>query len=208
MYRKSWSPQDIEILKMIYPNSYSHEVAQILGRTKRAIYSAAKVHNLKKSNEFIKMELARQGERLKVAGKPFRRQKGFVPINKGVKMTEEQYQKAKHTFFKKGNVPHNAKPEVNEVLRACGYWYTRISENKWYPKHQLLWEKTHGKPPEGMVLIFKDGNKNNCVIENLKLITFAENMMRNTIVQYPPELQTVIKLNNKIKRKINEKHIG
>lgn len=37
-------------------------------------------------------------------------QKGHVPRNKGKKMSAEQYEKACHTMFKKGNVPGNRVP--------------------------------------------------------------------------------------------------
>lgn len=38
-------------------------------------------------------------------------------------------------------------------------------------KHQLIWEKYNGPIPEGMVITFLDGNKQNFDINNLMAIT-------------------------------------
>lgn len=39
------------------------------------------------------------------------------PFNKGKKMPPDVYEKVKETFFKKGNLPHNALPDLAEVVR-------------------------------------------------------------------------------------------
>ena len=46
-------------------------------------------------------------------------QKGHVPRNKGKKMSAEQYEKACHTMFKKGNVPGNRVPIGTEKEKAA-----------------------------------------------------------------------------------------
>ena len=55
-----------------------------------------------------------------------------------------------------------------------------------------------------MILIFIDGNKQNFDKSNLKLITQAENMKKNTIYRYPPELISLIRTSKKLSRKIAE----
>ena len=83
--------------------------------------------------------------------------------------------------FKKGNIPQNCKPVGAERLDRDGYVEIKISDpNKWQLKHRYLWEKENGKVPKGMVLIFKDNNKLNIDLDNLILISRAENMKINS----------------------------
>ena len=66
--------------------------------------------------------------------------------------------------------------------------------------------KANGKIPKGMIVVFKDGNTMNCVIENLELISFSENMRINSIYRFPQEVREVIRLTGKLKRKIKKHH--
>jgi hypothetical protein len=67
------------------------------------------------------------------------------------------------------------------------------------------WQQHNGPVPQGKIVCFKDHNTLNCSIENLMLLSRAENMQRNTIHRYPDELKSTIRLVSKLKRKINEK---
>ena len=51
--------------------------------------------------------------------------------------------------------------------------------NRWKLKHRYIWEKENGKIPKGMLLIFKDNNKLNIDLDNLMLISRAENAVIN-----------------------------
>jgi hypothetical protein len=53
--------------------------------------------------------------------------------------------------------------------------------------------------------VFKNGDKLDVRIENLEMITMQENMERNRLTKYSKELQDIIKLNNQLKSKLNEK---
>lgn len=47
----------------------------------------------------------------------------------------------------------------------------KIAEpDKWELKHRLVWQQKYGKIPEGSCLIFLNGNRQDCRIENLMLI--------------------------------------
>ncbi|MDX5299359.1 MAG: HNH endonuclease, partial [Gammaproteobacteria bacterium] len=63
--------------------------------------------------------------------------------------------------------------------------------------------------PDGHIVVFRDGNRRNIKIENLELISRAENARRNCIWRYPPELvstmRLVAKLNKKLKERQDEK---
>ena len=106
--------------------------------------------------------------------------KGQESHNKGVKMSKEVYEKAKHTMFTKGHVPHNHKPVGSERVNVDGYIEVKVEEpRKWRLKHNVVWEQHNGKIPKGSVVIFLDGNKLNVSIENLKLIKRSELLIMN-----------------------------
>jgi hypothetical protein len=109
--------------------------------------------------------------------------KGHVPANKGKKMPKEVYEKAKRTMFKPGRKPHNTKQKGDISIRVDktgrSYKYIKISDGNWELLHRHLWKKQHGPIPRKHVLIFKDGDSLNCSLNNLQLITMAENMQRN-----------------------------
>lgn len=135
--------------------------------------------------------------------------KGQIPKNKGKPMSADLYNKVKATMFKKGNQPHNT-AAANGVISIRKdktgrlYKYIRVALGKWELYHRFIWEQANGSIPEGMMVAFKDGDTMNCTLENLEVITMAENMARNTIQRFPTELKQVIQLNHKLKRKINE----
>lgn len=110
----------------------------------------------------------------------------------------------KRTQFKKGNVPHNTKHNGYERINADGYVEVRIKKGKFALKQRLVWEDANGPIPKSHIVVFKDGNKQNCRIDNLELITRAENMIRNSVHNYPeelvPSLTYVARINNKLKQ--------
>lgn len=105
---------------------------------------------------------------------------GYIPP--GGDWRTEKANKAWHGVnsgcFKKGIVPHNQAQVGEERLTVDGYTWVKIAENpkakkrdNWKMKHQLIWEKYNGPIPEGMVITFLDGNKQNFDINNLMAIT-------------------------------------
>lgn len=128
----------------------------------------------------IKNYLSRQGLKNGVV-KRFK--KGHIPANKGKKMPKDTYEKAKHTMFKKGNVPPNIVPIGTEKLRADGYIWVKVQNGKlnknWKLKHVLLWEKDKGPLPKDKVVTFLDGDSRNFGINNLKAISKATNARLN-----------------------------
>jgi len=50
---------------------------------------------------------------------------------------------------------------------------------RWKAKHVVIWEQTHGPVPEGMAVVFKDGDKLNCDPDNLMLVSRAELLRLN-----------------------------
>lgn len=73
--------------------------------------------------------------------------------------------------YQKGNI-RNCKPAGTERVNTLGYIEVKIDDlNKWKMKHVLAWEKKNGKVPDGYVVIFKDGDRKNCDIDNLMLVS-------------------------------------
>jgi hypothetical protein len=203
--RKAWTEEELKTLKKLFPVRYTAEVAAALGRTAGSVNGMAQKLKLQKDAAFKKMELAKQGERLRTCGANYRFKKGQTPMNKGVKMTPETYAKASATMFKKGIVPMNVKYDGYERVSKDGYLEVRVSMGKFKAKHRLIWEQHNGPVPAGMIVVFKDRNPMNATIENLELITRGENMLRNTVHRYPAELKETIRTLNKLKKTIYAK---
>ena len=114
----------------------------------------------------------------------FRR--GHEPGTKGKTIEEickydpEKIAKVRSTQFKKGHKPANEYPLGTIAVTSEGYKIRKISMTgklweRWEFLHRAVWEEHNGPVPEGMVVSFKDGNKLNCDISNLMLLTKGEN---------------------------------
>lgn len=117
--------------------------------------------------------------------------KGNIPFNKGKKVSAEVYAKCKATMFAKGNRPHNWVPVGSERILRDGYVEVKVAEPRtWKLKHVVVWEKYNGKVDKGECVIFLDGNRQNCDINNLRKISRRQNagMSRNRLWQKDKEL--------------------
>ena len=83
--------------------------------------------------------------------------------------------------FQKGNIynkGYNKKPIGSERLDERGNVRIKIAQpNKWVRKHIYIYEQHYGKIPKGKVIVFLDGNKQNCDIKNLKLVDKKEQLL-------------------------------
>lgn len=114
--------------------------------------------------------------------------KGDIPHNKGKKLaeycSEETIEKIKATQYKKGNKPLNTQP-INKIsIDEEGYKIIKVSDDgcrwkRWKYYQRYIWEQHYGKIPKGKIIIFLDGDKNNCNIENLAMIDRAEHKLLN-----------------------------
>ena len=121
-------------------------------------------------------------------------EKGHVPDNKGKKLEEiitdpkrleEVRRKMAATPFKKGDTPVNELPAGAIVATTDGYLLIKKQMDgeqwdRWELLHRSVWEQHNGPVPDGMIISFKDGNKENCDIRNLMLISKSENALLNT----------------------------
>jgi hypothetical protein len=125
-------------------------------------------------------------------GKAYRFPKGHVPANKGLRRPGWATGRMKETQFKKGQANHNVMP-IGATRLVDGYVYLKVAEVRyvpytvnWKPLHVLNWERANGRPlPADSACASAIGDRLNCALENLELITRAENMRRNTSTTYP-----------------------
>ena len=66
-----------------------------------------------------------------------------------------------------------------------------ITEHGRKQKHRVVWEQAHGPIPEGYLVKFKDGNRMNCSIDNLYLVSRADHA-RETMAALSPEKKAEI----------------
>ena len=132
---------------------------------------------------------------------------GNKPWNAGLKGWDSGGRSAE-TRFKKGNKPHQWKPIGHERITDEGYLQRKVadtgqSKRDYVNVHWLLWIEHHGEIPEGMIIVFKDRNPQNIVIDNLECISRSENMRRNTVHRLPKEVVLAAQLVGAINRKLN-----
>lgn len=191
-----WTQEQIDNLIKLYPDAdYASDLEPIVGKSLRSIYVKARALGLKRN-------INKGNENLATAGVANRFKKGLVPFNKGAKMSQELKAKVAHTFFKEGHLPHNTKPVGYRTIDTDGYHKVKTDRGMEYV-HRKLWEDVNGAIPADCIVIFKDGNRNNCEdINNLMLIHRGENMARNSIAKYPTEVRKTINLISKLNRTI------
>ena len=103
--------------------------------------------------------------------------KGHKTWNKGTKGLT----KANKTSFKKGDIPHNYRPIGSERITKDGYIEIKIADpNKWQHKQRYIYESVYGKIPKGHKVIFVDGNIHNFDLDNLILVSNAEELIMNS----------------------------
>jgi len=114
-------------------------------------------------------------------------QKGCLPVyamHKG-----EHFSPA--TEFKPGQMPVSYLPVGTEKIRDDGYVWVKVADPKaWKQKHRLIWEEVNGPVPDGQVLLFADGNKQNVNLDNLLLISRRQMPILNNkqLISSDPEL--------------------
>lgn len=128
--------------------------------------------------------------------------KGDIPWNKGTKGIMKRPVNA----FKHGLVPHNAIPVGEIRLRKDSrnnrkYWHIFTGLRKPILLSHYIWQQHHGDIPKNMIIAFKDGDSLNCNIENLMMITRADNMRRN--VNREKAAKSLSKLNHREKARFH-----
>lgn len=207
MSQVEWTDEAIAILTEMYADTKTSFIADKLGIDIQIVYRKASRLNLKKSEAFKKSEHSGMLTKLTTKGMATRFKKGNVPQNKGKKqvdyMTNKSIERSAATRFKKGNVPPNLKEIGTERISKDGYVEVK-TEKGYVLKHRHVWEMNFGPVPKKMNVSFKDGNKLNFEIGNLELLTKQQNMLKNSIYRFPPEVVSTIRLVSQLTKKINK----
>jgi hypothetical protein len=175
----------------------------MLNRTRGSIYSMVGILGIKKTEDYLRKHVHVMDAAI---GQKTRFKKGQTPYNKGKKMPQNVYQKAKRTMFRKGNLPHNTKADGVLTTRTDKNGtkrpWIRLAKGKWQEMKNYVWEQANGPIPKGHCVAVKDGNPFNYDLKNLLCITQAENMQRNTIHNYPEEIKSTIRTLSKLKKEL------
>lgn len=116
-------------------------------------------------------------------------QKNHEPGNKGKKLEEyitdperlaDIRERMRPSQWLKGNRPMNEMAVGDIVVNSDGYKLIKVQMTgtiweRWHFLHREVWQQHNGPIPEGMLVTFKDSNRLNCDIDNLVLISKAEN---------------------------------
>lgn len=159
---------DLDRLRKLYPEFSNRELAKVFDRSVSTIQTWACRLKLSKSDAFWR------------SNDSGRYMPGNVPANKGIKGTHF----SPATEFKPGQTPLNVKPVGsitvrNNYKRGTKYCYIKLSEHEWVMYHVHLWIQANGSVPAGYILVFKDRDSLNVVLDNIEPITMEENMQRN-----------------------------
>jgi hypothetical protein len=206
-----FTPDQLEELKRDFPSTSNIDLANRFGCSIYTIENAGSRHNLKKNMKLIR-KTARKNFTADHPARKFLFRKGNVPSNKGKKqaeyMTPEAIERTKATRFSKGNRPVTCKKVGYERISKDGYIQIKVGEGRrqFKLKHRVIWAQHQGSIPDGYNVQFKDGNPQNCHIENLYLISRSEQMKNENSfhARYPEEVQKLIQLKGALKRQINK----
>jgi hypothetical protein len=202
MSRKNWTSEEKKELVELYSSTLNSELMERFNASLRSLYAQAAILGLKKTPNYLKMN-GGQFTALSAKRKAATQFKpGHISWNKNTKGLTVRNK----TSFQSGRKPHNHRPVGSERITKDGYLERKIKEPRtWQLVHRIVWIEARGSIPDGYAVKFIDGNKLNTAIENLTLIKRDDLMNANTIHRFPEEIKEVIRLTNKLKRKINGK---
>ena len=204
---RNWTLKEIAYLREHYPNTNSIELAEAMNRTKDSIRGMARKLRLKKSRIWKQREInvllnyykthssyeiaemlgngrthrsvLHKLERLGISKlNAIRERKGWIEKKHEAKPKPKPKRKCKSQSSPR------QKPIGTIVIRMNKqnqkFKMIKFAEpNKWMMLNRNIWEKHNGKMPPKHIIRHKDGNKLNCDIDNLVLMSLAENLKLN-----------------------------
>lgn len=205
--RAIWTDDQVTTLQRVYANYSTEDVAHIIGHSVASTYRKANLLGLEKSAAFLASSLSGRMLPGDTTGAATRFKPGNKSWNAGRKIGT--FGRTAMTQFKPGQLPPNFKA-VGSERRMDGYLQRKISETGYPPRdwvavHILLWQEHHGLVPDKHCVIFKDGNRDNIVIENLECLSRGELMKRNSLHNMPKELVELVQLRGVLTRQINKR---
>lgn len=196
--RTVWTGAMLETLRLNYPDKTAKALAAELGVSCCILYAKAHALGLKKSEAF--KASGASGRLDGVRGAATRFKPGNQPWTAG--------QKGLHlspaTQFQKGDAPVN-RQEVGALrINSLGDIDIKLAPGprQWLSLRRYVWQQAHGPIPPGMCVVPDNGDGHDTRIENLKLVTRAENIRINLLRKYPKELRNVMALRGRLANQI------
>jgi len=212
MTRRPWTPAEDAIIRERYPDLTAAEVADLIKRSVKAVYTHANELGVHKQPEWIADRARRRSLDPNHGGRASRFTPGQPPWNKG--MPYDAGGRSKETRFRPGQRQGRAlalwQPIGALRINADGYLQRKINDDKpyykrWRAEHLLVWEAANGPLPAGHAIVFKDGDRFNFAIDNLECIPRRELMKRNTVHRHGHEIAALTQLRGALKRQINRR---
>lgn len=188
--RQPWTERQLAVLREHYADKPMEWLMAKTHHKRDSIENKAHDLGIYKSKEFL-AEMGRQAAQ-RPGAVASRFKKGLVPANKGKRQTDfmsaEGIERTKATRFKPGQQPANTRPVGYERIDDDGYVLIKVEgERKMTHKHRHVWRQHHGEIPDGYCVSFRDGNKQNCDISNLFLISREDNARRRIEAETPEQ---------------------
>jgi HNH endonuclease len=216
--RRRWTPEELERLRQLYPDTRTQELEAVFGRPLGKIYSAAGNHGLRKSAAYLASPAACRLRRGDQVGKATRYPPGHKPANQGLRrpgyapgrMAETQFRPGE----RRGVAERNWCPLGTIRTDPEGYRRIKIREGRkgeaygfgntgiWPLLNRHVWEQGHGPIPAGHSVVFRDGDRTNVALDNLECIPRGELMRRNSSQRWGKQMFEVIQLRGALNRKI------
>jgi HNH endonuclease len=214
--RHVWTQVETAVLRAAYPDTPTAALAASLGLTVQQVYHKAQALGLRKSAAYLAGPHACRLRRGDGVGAQHRFEPGLVPWNKGMKGWCAPG--SERTQFKPGELrgaaQRNYVPIGSLRLTKGGLLERKITDDpalyparRWVAVHRLVWEAANGPIPPGHMVRFRPGRHTvvaeEITADRLELVSFVENMRRNTLHRYPPQIVHAIQLRGALIRKIN-----
>lgn len=202
------------MLREQYPHMQTKVIAAMLDRSLSTVYQTAARLGLAKAPEYLSTPAAgrlRPGDR---RGMAFRFLPGMVPANKGLRRPGWAPGRMRETQFKPGERRGVAvrlyKPIGTLRVTKDGYLSRKVNDGmplqrRWRLEHLIVWEAANGPVPKGHAVSFINGDRKDVRLENLRLVTRASLMRRNTIHNYPQPIPKLVQLRGAVQRQINRR---
>lgn len=220
----TWTASDDAIVRRRYADEPTWAIAADLGRSMGAVYRRAYALGLRKSKKYLAGPLSGRTQPGSQRGIGGRFQKGQVPANKGLRRPGWGPGRMKATQFKPGNRTGKAAQNWCPIgtIRTDHEGYQRIKVRDaapgehsgfgnvrvWPLMQRWVWAQAHGPIPAGHAICFKDGDRANCDLSNLKLVHRADLMRRNSIHNLPESLKSTIRVLGAVNRQIRKRTHG
>lgn len=220
--RRSWTAAEDALLRKLYADRPTADVAARIGRSVASTYQRAQTLGIHKSAAYFASEHSTRLRSGNVRGAGSRFVKGQPAFNKGLRrpagwgpgrMKESQFKPG----VRQGVAAQNWRPVGTIATDPEGYQRIKIRDAQpgeaygfgnvrvWPLLQRHVWAQAHGPIPPGHNVCFRDGDRANCALDNLELVSRREMMRRNSVHRLPKELASAVQLLGALQRQINRR---